>query len=526
MLPTHTLIMSEIVDESLEKITKGAGLILLGTAAGMLLAFATRILIVRYITQGEYGIYSLAFVLLSISVVISVLGLHTGTARQLAFYRGKDDMPKVKGVLLSSLQISTIASLLLSLVLFFTSDFVATRFFHSPELSTPLKIFCLAIPFFVLIYILTSIFRGFDMAQPRVYFQDLLRNVLFPLLVIIVILLDLSLMGVVYAFVVATALTFIAFAVYATRKLPLTLRDIGSVSASPVRRELLLFSLPLFAVAMLDHIATWTDTLMIGYFMTPDDVGLYNVALPLVHLLLIALTAARFLYMPLMSQSYAKNQEEEIKRSYAVLTKWIFAATLPVFFILVLFPEVTLNILFGSRYIGAAFALQILSAGFFVSVLLGLSGTTLIAMGKTRFLMWGTLIATIANIILNMVLIPPLGIVGAAIATASALAGRNLFWVARLYLFSGIHPFTKNYLKPAIASTILGIVIYTLVRNLDSVIPWWLLALLLVSFFGAYLLSLLLTRSFDKEDISMLLAIERRAGINLSFIKRTLRRLL
>lgn len=519
--------MSEIVDESLRKIAKGAVLVFMGTIVGMFLGMVGRIMVARYITQSEYGIYSLALVLFNVFVLISILGLQAGLPRQIAFYRGKGDESRVRGVVFSSLQIAVISGVFLSLVLFFTSDLISIKLFHSPELSTLLKVFCIAIPFLVLIYIFVAIFRGFDRAEPSVYFQQILRNALFPLILVAVISLNLQFMGVVYAFAASSVLTFAAFVIYAVRKSPLALRGEGSVSiVNPVGKELLLFSLPLLAVAVLGSIITWTDTLMLGFFKTAADVGLYNAALPLAYFLSVVLTAFLFLYVPLMSQLYAKNQVDEMKRSYAVLTKWIFSATLPIFLIFVLFPEATLNLLFGFRYIDAAFTLQILSLGFFITPMLGPNVSTLIAMDKTRFLMWSVLIAAIVNIILNIVLIPPLGIAGAAIATASALAMRNFLCSAKLYSLSKIHPFTRNYLKPAIASVVLALVISALVKSLVSVIPFWLLPALFVVFLGAYALSMLLTKSFDKEDIMMLLTIEERLGANLTVAKRVLRRFL
>jgi O-antigen/teichoic acid export membrane protein len=516
--------IQETINESLQKITKGAGISLFGMAAQMLLAMVTRIIVIRYIAQSEYGMYSLALVLVNIAVLISTLGLERGIARQIAFYRGKKDKSKVREVVFSSLKVGIIASLFFSLVLFFTSDFISTRFYHTPELAALAKILCIAIPFLVLSRIFSSMFAGFERAQPRVYFQFILRNTLFPLLLIIVILPGLSFIWVVYAFVASAILTCMAFAVYTTKNLPLTSRSGNSIYTSSLTKELLLFSLPLLLVNILQEIITSTDTLMLGYFMLPEDVGLYNAAVPLAHLIPIGLGAINFLYIPVVSQFYAKSQPEKIRRTYVVLTKWVLAITLPIFLIFVLFPEFTLNIMFGSRYAGAAFALQILSLGFFINTILGPNGGLLTVIGQTRFLMWAAIIAAIGNIILDLVLIPPLGINGAAIGSALAIAIQDLLISAKLYLLTKIHPFTSNYLKPAIASIASVLIISVAVRNLVGTMPFWLLPILLVSFLGIYVLSMVLTRSFDKEDIMMLLAIERRLGLDLSAVKRILRR--
>ena len=515
--------MSEIVDESLRKIARGAGLVLIGTGLAMVLGMISRIIIARYVTQGEYGVYSLALTIVNILVVIATLGLKSGTPRQLAFYRGKGEESKIKGVVFSSLQIAAISSVLISLVVFLTSDLISTKLFHITELSAALRIFCLAIPFIVLINVLASIFQGFDRAEPSAYFQNISRNALFPILLGVVILLNLQFMGVIYAFMISIVLTFIIFSIYTGKNLPLASKSKEDVSVVSSGKELLLFSLPLL-ISMFSSIITWTDTLILGYFTTPDKVGLYNAALPLVHLLPVVLGAAVFLYVPLMSQLYARDKKSEIKRSYAALTKWIYAATVPIFLILILFPEATLKILFGSGYIAAAPALRILSVGFFIHSILGTNFYTLMVMGKTRFLMWTTLITVIGNIILNIVMIPLWGIVGAAIATTLTRSLCSLAWTLKVYSLLKIHPFTKNYLKPAIASIVLILIIYAAVENLITVIPLWLLPLLFILFLGIYALSALLTKSFDKEDIMMLLTIEERSGIDLTAVKRILKR--
>ncbi len=516
--------MHEIVGKSLEKISKGAAIVLIGTAIGTALAFATRVIIVRYVSQNEYGIYCSVINLVNIVATLSILGLETGVPRQIAFYQAKNDIPKVEGIVSAAIKISIISGLLFCLFLFVASDFIAIRFFHDQEFADPLKIASAAIPFFVMIISLTAIFRGFGRVQPNLYFRQILMNILFILTLIIIIIFNLSFLGVLYSFVISTAISFIAYIIYAISKTPLSLtREVG-VAECPLIKDLLLFSLPLFAAGLFDSIPAWSDTLLLGYFMTPNDVALYNAASPLAHFLPVAMVASGFLYLPLMAQLYAKGQKEEIKRSYAVLTKWIFAFVFPIFLIFMLFPEATLNMFFGSSYIGAASVLQILSIGFFINAISGPNGITLVIMGNTRFVLLASLTATITSIALGIILIPPLGIIGAASATASSLLVRNIMVSAKIYTQDGIHPFTKNYLKPIITSSVIVIFIYLLVTNLVTVISWWMLPVLFVLFSVAYGISLLLTRSFDNEDIKILLTVEQTLGLNLTEIKKMLRR--
>jgi O-antigen/teichoic acid export membrane protein len=512
---------TQTVDETLKKVAKGTTIVLIGTIIGMLLGFGSRVIIVRYITQSEYGVYSLAVALVGIFGTVATLGLAQGATRYIAYFRGKNELSKIKGVVFSSLGFTLIASILLSLVLFFTSDILAIKAFHNPELSTPLKIFSAAIPFSVLTGILITIFRGFDRVDVQVYFVNIFQGMLSPLLLGVVILLGLAFLGVIYAFLAATVITCLALAVYTIRKPPLPLK--GGESASPIGKELLLFSLPLLLNAMLYIIIQWTDVLMLGYFKTSSDVGLYNGASPLADLVPIVYNSMGFIYIPVVSQLYARGLMNEVERSYQVLTKWIFSLSLPIFLIFLLFPITTLNFLFGYQYTEAAPVLRILCSGLAFNIFLGGNGLTLITMGKARLLLWASLIGALLNVVLNATLIPPLGITGAAVASLASYFAVNIFCSAKLYQLTKIHPFTRNYLKPVIASGIIIFVIYALGTSLLTV-AFWMLPLFFILFVAIYALSLLLTKSFDNEDIMLLLAIEKRTGVDATPIKNILRR--
>ena len=513
--------MSEIVNESLRKIAKGTTIIFIGTIIGLLLGFVGRVILIRFITQSEYGIYSLAFAILSIFVVISTLGLGEGSTRYIAYFRGKGEEENVRGVVSSSIKIALAASISLATICFFVSDFISVNIFHTLELSLPLRIFSIVIPFSVLLSVFIAIFRGFGRVDEKVYLQDVLRPVLFILFLIVVVLFNLPFIGVFYAYILSIVVTCMVFMIYMVKK---STRSIGKDSVSnPMAKKLLSFSVPLLAVSMLMMVMSWTDTLMLGYFKTPDVVGLYNAALPLANLLTVVIVSVGFLYIPIISQVYAKNQIEEMKISYAISTKWSFLGTLPIFFILFLFPDVVLNLLFGSRYIGAAVALQILALGFIFNSYFGTNYHTLIAMGKSKFIMHCFLASSVTNISLNLLLIPSFGINGAAIASAVSYAGVTILETIKLHQSSGLHPFTKNYFKITVLSILTVLGFYVILKALPFISY-----LTILIFFPLFLIIygslIFFTKTLDKEDIEILQEIEKMSNINLTLIKKILMR--
>jgi O-antigen/teichoic acid export membrane protein len=517
--------MSQTLNDSLAKITKGTGIVFVGSLVSLLLGFIGRPLIVRCGTEADYGVYSLGLVILGICATIATLGLQVGASRSIAYARGKNDSEKVRKLIPASIQLSLIAGISLGIIVFFTSDIIAVKIFHDASLGLPLKIFALGIPISALINVFISIFQGFDDTKPTAYFQYILRSLLFPLLLLPVIFLKLRFTGVYYAYLASLVISSVVLMVYAVRRLPFPIGFRTRISANPAARGLLLFSLPLLGATMCALIISSADTLILGGLKGSAHVGLYNAARPLADIIPAPLAALGVIYLPVASGLYAQGSIPEMRRIFSVLTKWLVSATLPVFLISFLFPETVISFLFGASYTSAATALRILSLGVMISNFSGLSGLTLAAMGQVRFMMWVYLAVALLNVGLNLALIPALGIEGAAIAYAAAINVLPLTYCWKVYRLAKALPLSKNLLKPALASVALVFLFQFIFRNLVTV-SWWMLPLLFILYYGIYGLAILLTKSFDEEDIAMLLAIEKRAGMNLSFVKKTLSRFL
>ncbi|HJH29877.1 MAG TPA: hypothetical protein C5S51_09340 [Methanosarcinaceae archaeon] len=513
--------MNSVVNSTLKRLVVSTSIVFIGSIVGMLLAFANRLIIIRSLTVEEFGIYSIGLTLLNILVLISALGLQVGTTREIAYFKAQNSMDKIWNVIISAIQIAIVSSLFFLLVAELSVDFILP-IFDINGLNSISKIFFIALPFSVLTSIILTIFRGFGIMKENIIFNNILLFVFEIMYLFIAIVFDLSLRSFVYAHVLAIISVFIVLALYTSRH-SLILK-IKVDKYEPMRKSLLLFSLPLMGLAMVPIIITTTDTLMLGYFMNADAVGIYNGAVPFASIISAILSSLMFLYVPLMTQLYSKKQNDEIKRTYSIITKWIFSISLPIFFIVFFFPDSVLNAFFGFRYIQADIVLQLLTLGFFTNTILGPNGITLTIMGKTKIVFVFALLRLIINISLNVLLIPLMGFVGAAIASAIALISINILNSMKLYSISKIQPFSKNYLKPIMLSFIVAFTVSTLFRTSTYLLPIWMLIVLFVVFAGVYCLSILLTKSFDDEDLMLMLEVEKKLGINLLSAKKIMRR--
>lgn len=487
------------MSESLGKIAKGAAISFVGIIAFTFFEFISRVIIARYTTPSEYGAYNIGLSLLYIFVFLSCLGLQGGVARCIAYFMGKGETEKVNGVVYSSLQLSITAGLFLLAVVFSFSG-ILTGIFHL-EQPFVIKLFAIAIPFLVMVEILSSIFIGFGKVDKRVYFRDILMSLLKVSGITIAIILGLGFIGIIYAYLLSIVVTAALFSAYAVKSLSINkLKE-----TALIRKRLFCFSIPLLITFLSSALVMRADTLMLGYFKTSEIVGLYNTASPIAQLLPIFLTSMGFIYVPISSQLYSKNLVGEMRRNYAVLTKWVLIATLPFFFMIFLFPEAVLNIIFGSSYEQAGDALRILLIGALVQVLTGPNALTLVVTGKTKLNMVDDLIGVILNLSLNLFLIPIMGIIGAATASSITLIAVNVLKSFQIFWMHKIHPFTLNFIKVTATSTVLIYVVYVLFVSLSSTsITIWMLIMLFFLFLAAQVAGLIITKSFDKEDIMML----------------------
>jgi O-antigen/teichoic acid export membrane protein len=506
--------MSKSLDNSLQQIARGTTIVFTGVIVSMALNFILRVVLVRYTSQDEYGLYSLALTIISMICIVSTLGLDEGSSRYIAFFLGRSESGRVKKVVLSTVKLALAASVACAAVLFMFSDAIATYVFHTQELSGTLKVISIAIPFTVLIQILTSITRGFNISIMKVLFNDIMKPLSFLVLLVAVIVLGLKFDAIVVAYVASLAVTVLAFALFAARWFS------GKYESSPdsgrsVTMDLIRFSIPLLSVNMLMMMMSQATTLLLGIFKTPVDVGKFDIAIMMGSLLLTVLNSLGYIYTPTASNLYGKGQVEDLKRSYIVSTRWGYIGTLPILFMFLVFPGVIVDLLFGARYADVAVFLQILCLGYLINPLTGPNYHTLIAMGRTRVIIESFLANAFINLALSVLLIPPMGIAGAAIAVSVSTLVANTLLSVRLYQLLQIHPLTRNYVASVVSSLMLLALAYFGLKYL-AIVPTLAIAIVcFIAYMAAYAVALIALKAIDKEDIMILSAIEKKLGLHI-----------
>jgi O-antigen/teichoic acid export membrane protein len=502
--------MSEAVSSSLRTAVKGTVFVLAGMIASQALWFVTRLLIVRNLSTEDLGTYSLVVGIVSIVSFLASMGLWEGSSRYISIFLGQGRKEDADAVHRSSLMIGAIVGAMTFAAMFLLSGFLSNYIFYKPELSMPLRVISFFIPVFVMAYSLAAVLRGYGKMGPRVYFMDIGQPLFFLIFFCVVLFLGLPFISVIYAYVLSMAAVFLLIAGYGYQKTgisPFAFTRGGHV------RELLRFSIPVMIIDAMSLIFRWADTLMLGRYGSSEEVGIYSVSVSLAVFLSLPLLALDAVYMPIAGDFYAKNLLSDLSRTYKVLTRWIFALTLPVFFILFFFPEMTITFLFGNRFSDAVLPLRVLSIGYLIFAFLGANAMLLLVLGHSGTVMKVFTAGTVLNILLNYILIKHagLGMLGAAVASMASVSTISIVGSYILYRMSGIHPLAPGYLKPVIGSAIIGLIIYAAAKNLP--LYSWILPVYFILYICGYVASLVLTRSLEAEDIFLIKKIMERAGV-------------
>ena len=182
-------------------------------------------------------------------------------------------------------------------------------------------------------------------------------------------------------------------------------------------KSLSAFSFWLFLTSTGVLLYTYADSIMIGYFLTNADVGVYRVVFQFTTLAVIATTALRATLWPKVSRWSKTREIENIEESLSRAFSYSLILAVPVFTGGILLGDRLLYFFYGAEFAKGYPILIILLFTQIVNVFQFFFTMYLGALDRQKDSFKVTSVAVTANIVLNLLLIPVIGIMGAAIAT-------------------------------------------------------------------------------------------------------------
>jgi len=181
------------------------------------------------------------------------------------------------------------------------------------------------------------------------------------------------------------------------------------------------FSFWIFLTTSGSLVFCYADTVLIGYFMSNADVGIYRTAFQLTSIGTFTTLAFQTVLYPKISAWKAQDQGAEIENSLGRAFTYSLLLAIPVCIGGWILGERLLYFLYGVSFIAGANALFFLLLVQVVNVFMFLGTMSLNALNRPKDAFWTTIIGAVINIILDIALIPLMGITGAAIATLVAM---------------------------------------------------------------------------------------------------------
>lgn len=384
---------------------------------GMGLRMLTGILLARLLGATGYGIYAYAVTWLGFLTIPTIMGLDQVLLRFVAAYKETRGWSALKGVLKFSLLLGLAAAAVTTL---FSISIVALFSDSDWDFQATMWITLALLPIVVLGQLRQSALRGLDHPMAA----QIPENIIYPGLLSVFafgasITMESSptVIQVALANAAAWVGSFFTGTFLLSRWTPSPVRD---AKPSYEKAEWMRMVPPLIFIGGAYHLISRGDLLVLGLLGTSRDVGVYAVASRGAELMLFIYDAITLAGASLFSSIYVSGDHEELQRFTTLATKTILWISLPIYFILIRIAPWFLG-LFGDEFVEGQGVMRLLTTTYFIGSLGGFVITMLYMTGRQRdvAVVMGAMV--IINLALSFLLIPWLGITGAAIASGATL---------------------------------------------------------------------------------------------------------
>ncbi|MDG5761549.1 flippase [Natronococcus sp. A-GB1] len=384
------------------------------------------VILARLLDPSEYGLLYLAISVFGTLKLFSKLGIAKSAARYISEYK-ETNQEQIKHIIRFSLFLNLIMITIVSLVLFIGREHIAFLV-GEPDLRPLLLFGILFIGFSTMHTFSTLILQGFEAIQATgviSIFHHITRLIFAIGLVVIGYGVIGALMGYIagYAVAAVTGLGYVFYQYY---------RHSSSGPIEPgLRRRIAEYSIPITATDTAGILDKRIDIVLVGFFIGPVAVAYYTLGKQIITFIESPITALGFTLSPTYESLSARGDRAKAARIYEEALRHGLLLYIPAAAGLALVAEPTVELVFGADYQGAVPVIQVLSL---YAVLMSVTkltsnGLDFLGRAKTRAVVKGA--TAVLNVALNILLIPTIGVVGAAIATVITY---SLYTFANVYI--------------------------------------------------------------------------------------------
>ncbi len=487
--------MSLISDISERFRAEFTGKIIAAISGGLL-----TVALARLLTPDNYGLLFLAISILGTLKLFSQFGIAKSAARYIAEYKETNPTQLSHIVRFSFLlNLSTIA--IVCVFLFSLNEFIA-ELIGEPDLIPLLEAGVFFIIFSTLLKFVRSVLQGFEAIKPAATLIALDRSARL-VFAIGLVLLGFEAIGALTGYIFAYGIAAVIGLIYIYSKYYRTI--VSADLEQGIRRQIAEYAFPLTITGTAGILDKRIDTVLVGFFVGPAAVAYYTISRQISQFITTPVEALGFTLSPTYESQVAKGDSKVAARIYEQALSHTLLLYIPGAAGLILVAEPMIDFVFGPEYLGVVPVLQILSIFVVLQSVKLLTDNGLDFLGRARDRAIIKSVAAILNFGLNLVLIPRMGVIGAAIATVATDA---------IYTFSTVY-IMNTELDIQYKNLIWDLIIILFISGLMSIIVYIIklsisgLASLIIMFitgFFIWLISSLILNMISKNIITDLIS--------------------
>ena len=469
---------------------------LAGQILTTILGAALILLLARLLGPEQYGLLFLVISILTFAQIFSEAGVANSGARYIAEYKERDPS-QIPHILRISFGYNLVTIVIVVAVLVAGRHYFAGLFGES-ELAVLLLYGVLFVIFGTFVRYVRVVLQGFEKIELSATIHVLIVLCRFVFAIGLVLLgygVWGAFAGYIISFVLVSilglALLYIRF--YRTKKTDTPVEQ-------TLRKRIAEYTLPLTATNTARALDLHIDTILVGFFLNPASVGFYVLAKQITQFLETPAYAVGFSLAPTFGAEKARNNVERPSQIYETSLTYSLLVYLPAAVGLILVAEPTIRYVFGMAYLGAVPVLQVLALYVVFRAITTITENSLDYLGRARARAIIKIPTVGLNIVLNILLIPRLGIIGAALAT---VVSYGLFSIATMYVIYTELDLRARYIgrQMAVVIVIAGIMGIAVAFGLQFVSGLFTLILIILAGMAVWAVSGIAFGMLDMGDI-------------------------
>lgn len=474
---------------SYQKFAKDVGFIGAVQALTSLISFFLLPIITKSLGTYYYGLWAQINITVSLITPFALMGLSMGLVR---FLSSETDKKIIREAVYSILFFVTVSGLLASLLLYILAEPLATMGFKDSGATYFIRAGSLLILLNVIEPVSLFYFRVFRQIQK---YSSLTLIETFSKFILIYILLK---MGFGLFGVIAATLLVQSFIVLISL---VTIRSqIGFVIPQfTYIREYLQFSLPLTPNTLIRWVTESSDRYLVTYFLGLKSVGIYSAACSIGGLVQLFVSPLQLILLPEISKLYDENKTDKVIIYMSLSLRYFLFISIPAVFGLSALAKPLLGIFTTTDFASGWLVVPVIALSSLMAGIVQIFINTLLIVKKTKAQTYINGAAAVSNILINLLLIPYIGIIGAALSTLV-----SYILMAVLCTQMSLKYFKHKFYFPDIAKSIMSsVAMYLFISRFELSNTIELFETAIVGLF-VYLSVMFLLGGFRDQELSLI----------------------